>query len=391
MAPDNPAFRAAEIDLWQELGYARIVIHDWASKPVGDAWLNSHLLATKHGSLFQQGEALHSLATVNRNRGQWRAAHDYDKLALPITQIAGDPALLAKIIYNHATSLYHFGEFERAQLLFHECLEHFDTSRSSTIWLAGDLPRQPQIRLAKCLWMLGFPDQARAKVSELLVIAHAHSQSWGRFSAFDFVAMLYSYLRDIAGVRQMSEELMQISTKHEYPFYIRAANMYRGWVQAQCGDASSGVRLVRESVDVHRERGIRMFEPYWRALLAETLILSGELVEADDEVSAALAFADETGNKYWSAHLLKLKGDCAFALSGSAEEAEAWYRRSLELAKTQGARSLELRAAMALARLWQGRDERKRTEARAVLAEIYGWFTEGFDTPDLRAAGALLA
>ena len=158
-----------------------------------------------------------------------------------------------------------------------------------------------------------------------------------------------------------------------------------------------------------------MFEPYWRALLAETLILSGELVEADDEVSAALAFADETGNKYWSAHLLKLKGDCAFALSGSAEEAEAWYRRSLELArcnpahklgteeaeawyrrslelaKTQGARSLELRAAMALARLWQGRDERKRTEARAVLAEIYGWFTEGFDTPDLRAAGALLA
>ncbi len=391
MAPDNPAFRAAEIDLWQELGFARIVIHDWASKPVGDAWLNSHLLATKYGSLFQQGEALHSLATVNRNRGQWRAAHDYDKLALPITQIAGDPALLAKTTYNHATSLYHFGEFERARLLFHECLEHFDTSRSSTIWLVGDLPRQPQIRLAKCLWMLGFPDQARAKMSELLVIAHAHSQSWGRFSAFDFFAMLYTYLRDIAGVRQMSEELMQISTKHEYPFYIRAANMYRGWVQAQCGDASSGVRLVRESVDVHRERGIRMFEPYWRALLAETLMLSGELREADDEVSAALAFADETGNKYWSAHLLKLKGDCALALSGSAEEAEAWYRRSLELAKGQGARSLELRAAMALVRLWQGRNEHKRTEAHAVLTEVYGWFTEGFDTADLQEARALLA
>lgn len=134
-----------------------------------------------------------------------------------------------------------------------------------------------------------------------------------------------------------------------------------------------------------------MFEPYWRALLAETLMLSGELREADDEVSAALAFADETGNKYWSAHLLKLKGDCALALSGSAEEAEAWYRRSLELAKGQGARSLELRAAMALVRLWQGRNEHKRTEAHAVLTEVYGWFTEGFDTADLQEARALLA
>ena len=164
--------------------------------------------------------------------------------------------------------------------------------------------------------------------------------------------------------------------------------MYIGWARAHKGSAEAGASLVRESVNGHRDRGIRMFEPYWRSLLAEALALAGDIGEALSEVNQALAYADESGNVYWSAHLLKLKGDFLQAQAAPDHEVERWYQQAIDTSQSQRARSLELRATTSLCRLWlrQGR----LSEARKALSDIYGWFTEGFDTRDLKEAKALL-
>jgi predicted ATPase len=131
--------------------------------------------------------------------------------------------------------------------------------------------------------------------------------------------------------------------------------------------------------DDERRRGVRDLEPFSRSLLAETLALAGKWEEALDEVTAALAYAEECGNCFWNAHLLKLQGDFLQALSASGAQVETCYQR---------ARSLQLRATTSLARLWQ--QQGKQAEALEALREIYGWFTEGFGTVDLQEAKALL-
>jgi predicted ATPase len=203
-----------------------------------------------------------------------------------------------------------------------------------------------------------------------------------------FAGILYSFLRDAAAVRQLGEDLVAFCAEIESTTFTMGGQMLRGWAIAQQGDVEQGLPLVRWGVDEEFQRGVRGFEPHSRALLAETLALAGELEEALDEVTAALTFAEECGNCYWNAHLYKLKGDFLHALAFSPQEVEAFYQRAIDTARRQEAKSLELRATTSLARLWQGQG--KQGEARQALLEIYGWFTEGFDTIDLLEAKALL-
>ncbi len=144
--------------------------------------------------------------------------------------------------------------------------------------------------------------------------------------------MLYSFLRDADTVLLLGEELLERSMRYDYPFYQRAGRMYIGWARAHKGNAQAGASLVRESVNGHRDRGIRMFEPYWRSPLAEALALAGDIGEALSEVNQALAYADESGNVYWSAHLLKLKGDFLQAQAAPDHEVERWYQQAIDTA-----------------------------------------------------------
>lgn len=241
--------------------------------------------------------------------------------------------------------------------------------------------------------LLGFPDQARLRCDQAVQVAYKlFEQSFDLIpvaNALDFTAMVYSYCRDAQAVQRLGQDLLELATKYDFPFYLRAGQMYCGWALAHQGEASAGAAMIRANVEQHRREGIRKFEPYWRSLLAEALALAGQSEEALGEVEAGLAFAEETQNRYWNAHLLKLKADYLLAQSASADEVAQWYERAVTTAHQQGARSLELRATISLCKLWQ--TQGKTATARSCLTKIYEWFTEGFDTPDLQEAGALLA
>jgi len=377
-----------ESDLWYELGYAQTLIHDFSSELVATAWQTAYDLATQSDNLLQRCQILDRLAVVARNRGQWYKARQLGELAVSLAEESGDLLMVNHwapplgLTLNHLGELTHAMEYYRAGSGFRDALAQVPFS-GSNLPTAGSI-----VHMAQCLWLLGWPEQALACCRWILAIPRQHIDFTSRFATLDFAGMLSSFLRDAPTVQALGEELTAVCAQYDFPFFAIEGQMFIGWALAQQGDVETGLPLVRQSIDDHRQRGIRMFEPYCRSLLAETLALAGELEDALDEVTAALVYAEECGNCYWNAHLLKLKGDFLQTLSASAGEVEMWYQQAITTARQQGAKSLELRATTSLCRLWQGQG--KQVAARQLLAAIYGWFTEGFDTVDLKTAKALL-
>jgi predicted ATPase len=170
--------------------------------------------------------------------------------------------------------------------------------------------------------------------------------------------------------------------------------MYRGYALAQQGQTEEGITLMRGGFDAQLATGASLFRPLFLCLLAEACGTAGRFEEGLAAVAEAIAIVEKTGERYYEAELQRLKGDLALRRSGAEAEpcvkteAEECFRKSIEIARQQEARSFELRAVTSLSRLWK--QQGKKAEARQALAEIYGWFNEGFETKDLIEAKALI-
>ena len=167
--------------------------------------------------------------------------------------------------------------------------------------------------------------------------------------------------------------------------------MYRGWALVEQGQGKEGIAQIRQGLTAYRATGAEMAVPYFLALLAEAYGKVGEAEHGLAALGEALAQAEQTGERWYEAELYRLKGELLMAQEGpkgKTEEVEQCFQQALSIARRQSARSLELRAATSLARLWQ--QQGKQQEAHQLLSEIYHWFTEGFDTKDLQEAKALL-
>ena len=163
--------------------------------------------------------------------------------------------------------------------------------------------------------------------------------------------------------------------------------IYRGWVKVKNGDVAEGISLLRSGSSAYRATGAEMWMPYYIALLARACEIAGQIEEALTLLDDALQIVERTGERWFAAELNRHKGQLLLR-QGHSEAAEELYRKALSIAEEQEAKLWELRAAVSLARL--RRDQGRRAEARDLLAPVYGWFTEGFDTPDLKEAKALL-
>jgi predicted ATPase len=202
--------------------------------------------------------------------------------------------------------------------------------------------------------------------------------------------ILHQLRRDEATVRAWSERMALIATEQRLALYEALSFFARGWLLATGKSPRSGLSELRQGVDACINLGMRLFEPYHHGVIAEAYWRSGEAQVGMDVLEKAIRFVNTSGLRFWEAELLRLKGTFLTHLApGEPQETEACYQEALSVARHQQAKSLELRAAMSLTRLW--RDQGRRDEARDLLAAVYGWFTEGFDTPDLRDAAALLA
>jgi len=200
-------------------------------------------------------------------------------------------------------------------------------------------------------------------------------------------ARLVSFTGDSAALEEWAGELLAMATEQGFVLWRAMGTIYRGWSKVQNGDVAEGISLLRDGSTAYRTTGAEAWVPYQIALLARACEIAGQIEEAVIQLDDALQITQRTGERWLEAQLIRHKGQLLLR-QGHSEAAEELYHKALGIAQEQNAKLWELRAAVSLARLW--RDQGKPTEARDLLAPIYGWFTEGFGTPDLKEAKALL-
>jgi predicted ATPase len=238
------------------------------------------------------------------------------------------------------------------------------------------------------LWHLGYPDQALSMSQDAVTLGKDSSGPFSLAFALCYAAVLHQFCREIAVVEELAEAAVTLSTEQGFVLWLAMARVLRGWAQAERGQREEGIAGMRRGLADYRALSQYLTRPHLLALLAEVHGKARQAAEGLALLAEALAMVDNGEIRHYAAELHRLRGDLLLSQGEPTAEVETQYRRALEIARLQEARSLELRAAMSLSRLWQAQG--KRTEARALLAETYGWFTEGLTTADLREAKALL-
>jgi predicted ATPase len=237
------------------------------------------------------------------------------------------------------------------------------------------------------LFCLGFPDQALARGSAAVIEARRLAHPPSLAVTLAIVLRLLSLVGDDAVLNERAEQLVAVTIEQGFPQMRAMGAIYRGWVKVKNGDLADGISLLRSGSTAYRATGADAFMPYFIALLASACEIAAQIDEALTLLDEALQTVDRTGEHWFTAELNRFKGRLLLR-QGHSEAAEELYRKALSIAQEQEARLWELRAAMSLAQL--RRDQGHHAEARHLLAPVYDWFTEGFDTTDLKEAKSLL-
>jgi predicted ATPase len=242
--------------------------------------------------------------------------------------------------------------------------------------------------LARVLWALGYADQARQWSQEALDLARQQEHLPSLAYAECFVGLVCQCRRDVAATLAHGDALMTLAAAHSWPLRTEQGRILRGWALAMQGEAAAGVAHLGQGL-ASPHVGPGHLRPHWLALLAEAYGRAGQPL-AGLQILAEAVTLMATTKMWWSeAEMSRLQGELRLQLaSPEVSQAETCFQQALEVARRQQAKSLELRAAMSLGRLWQ--QQGNREQARELLAPIYGWFTEGFDTADLQETRALL-
>jgi predicted ATPase len=201
--------------------------------------------------------------------------------------------------------------------------------------------------------------------------------------------MVSQFRRDVPAVHEHAEAAVTLSTEQGFVNWLALGTSLRGWALAMQGQGEKGIAQVRQGIATLRATGGAVLVPFLCTLLAEVCDHLGHTADGLQALAEAHTLVEQHDERWWEAEVCRLRGVLLLQQPGTPPaEAEAWLQRALDVARRQEAKSLELQAAMSLSRLWQ--QQGKRQAAHDLLAPIYGWFTEGFDTADLQDAGALL-
>jgi predicted ATPase len=281
------------------------------------------------------------------------------------------------------------GSFASSRSQLEAVLALYDpNSHHSLVRQTGVHPQlAAQAALGVVLFCLGFPDQALAQSNRAIAGARRlpHPPSLAMSLGMD--ALLLSIIGDDMGLEQRTDDLVAVATDQGFPFYRATGAIFRGWVKAKNPDVTEGLSLLRAGSSAYSATGATAWMPWYTALLAGACEIAGQIEEGAARLDQALQLVEKTGERWFAAELDRQRGRLLLR-QGLPKDAEELYRKALGIAREQEAKLWELRAAASLARLW--RDQGRRPDARDLLAPVYGWFTEGFATPDLKEAKALL-
>jgi class 3 adenylate cyclase/tetratricopeptide (TPR) repeat protein len=388
MRPAGAERDARELSLQFALGASLIAARGYAHPETAAVYERAAAVAGSDDAA-RFGVARTGLAICYINRGEVERGRALAAEVLAAAEVRSDREQAVFGHTNVAFPEHYQGKFasslahcERAIALYDSALHHGHTRVLGNDQGIGALSFS-----AWNLWYLGQPDAALARARETVALARGLDDPFSLAFALFFEAVVHWYRRDSAAQRERATEVVALSEVQGFPLWFGLGRALHAAARVVAGNAGALPEILDGMAGVG-ETGSQGGAPTLFAVLAEAQRAAGQLAEAQGTVAAGLAVAAQMGQPLFDADLHRLDGDLLLATGGTADEAAARYHRALAIAREQGARSLELRAATSLARLW--RDQGKRAEARDLLAPVYATFTEGFDTRDLQDAKALL-
>ncbi len=315
--------------------------------------------------------------------------HAQQFLALAETQSASAPRLIGHRLL--ATGQLVTGDFRQARphLELAASLYRPEEHREFAFHTSQDIGASALCYLSWALWHDGYPDQAARTADRALLHAREFGHAHTLANTLWHIAMPALLSRDAPRVERLANENATISKERGFPLYGAHSDVQLGWVAAHRRQGADCIDRMRRGIAAATATGSRFLEPFYLGLVAEALAFAGEVEEGLAELDQALARSTESGEKWTDAELHRLRGDLVCRLPRpDLDQAECSLRAALSIAREQGTKGFELRAATSLARLW--RDHGRREEARELLAPVYGSFSEGFDAADLKEAKGLL-
>ncbi len=426
--PAGPERGQLELELLTALGPVLMTTKGWAAPEVEKVYVRAHELSQWSGLPTQRFSALMGLYGRALHQGKLQAAREREEQLLSLAQQQQEPALLLEAHHACWSTALSLGELAAVQAHIEKGLALYDPRlhRSNAQLFTGHDPAVCGLGWgALTSWLRGYPAQALRGNDKALSLARELGHPFTVVFSLTNAAQLHQLLREGPAAKEQVEAAVALAVEGGFPYFLPWGLVLRGWVLAEQGQAEEGLARVREGLAALRATENELWRSYGLSWLAETCGRAGQIDEGMAALAEALAIVQKNAEHWWEAELYRLKGE--LLLRGQAErsgaehasealrseqrsprradnesslrgasgivdsnaaEAQSCFQRAIEVARQQSAKSWELRATASLARLL--RDTNRRDEARTILAGIYNWFTEGFDTADLQDAKSLL-
>ena len=389
LLPDTRERQLLELEIRSSQGAVLFVASGHAAPETGQAYARARALWEQLGSPAEfvqipYGESRHHVFV-----GDFDLAQRLDEDLLQLSRQRNNSAGLVLGHYSSGRNQMLAGRFDVSWSHLKEVLSLFDPVVHRPLVLqVGDDPRMnSQAVLGIVLFCLGYPEQALAQSAAAIAVARSLAHPPSLVASLGYGNRLLTLIGDNVALHAQAGELLTVATDQGFRGFRAQGTIDGGWSKVKNGDVAEGISLLRNGSAAYRATGAQAWVPYHTALLARACGIAGRVDEALSLLDDALQFAERRGERWLNAELNRHKGQL-LVRQGRTETAEELYRKAHEIAREQNAKLWELRAAASLARLW--RDQGRSAEARELLTPAYGWFTEGFDTADLKGAKEVL-
>jgi class 3 adenylate cyclase/tetratricopeptide (TPR) repeat protein len=391
--PESQSRDQAELQILSSLGTAYIAVRGYAAPQVGPTFHRARQLCERIGGPQEQFAVLWGNFAWRIVRGEMDLSLELASEAINHAKKLNDPGVWMEALFLMGVTLYYRGDFVGARQQYETALARFDDDRERTRLWAVRVGEHAGVThrcyLALTLWHLGYAEEALRVNREMLELARSIEHPFSLAYALHHTSWLYQYLRLPTEALAVSGEQICFTADQGFPLFHATGLVYEASGSLMQGQTKQALPRLIRGLDAYRATGAALALPYYFGLLGSALIDFGRPADADDALNKALSVVDKNQDRCHEAELHRLKGELALTHGPSPDAAERHFRRSIEIAKKQQSKAWELRATTSLAHFYQG--QKRSSEARDRLSDVYAKFSQGLLTPDLQRAKTLLA
>jgi predicted ATPase/DNA-binding SARP family transcriptional activator len=388
--PDTPERARRELGLQVALGVPLITTKGYGAPEVQEAFARARELSILVLDPPQLFPLIYGLRSFYLMRAEHKTAREIAEQLIALAEQEQDRSFSLQAHEALGSTLFYLGELSLAKEHLERGMELYDPcEHQHHAYLYGQDPGVACLSyLALTLWSMGFHDTAPAKRDEAIRLAREQGHPFSLALALVFSASFHALCREANPARLHAEEAIALSEKHKFPMWTAMGRILKGWALTEQGEIDDGIVMMREGLEAWQETGATLGVPNFLGLLAEALIKAGRLEDGLDVVRQALEAIGSTQERIHEAELYRLQGEILCRQGADAKRVETSFTQALDIARRQGAKGTELRVALSLSRFWFERGHSQ--QARSLLSEVYAWFNEGMDSPDIQAARAFL-